>query len=70
MFWKWWLPGYSSTTIPKEYGPCHELEIIPVWQKKFPKFTSDSNTRLVNITKDGILDVVIGFGTGRTMSHS
>jgi hypothetical protein len=65
MFWKWWWPGYSSRGINVEYGPCHDLEIIPVWQKKLPKFTSESNIRLVNITNDDVLDIVLGFGTGK-----
>ena len=66
MFWKWWWPGYSNSMVNIEYGPCHNLEIIPVWQKKFPKFTSESNIRLVNITDDDVLDIVMGFGTGIT----
>ena len=64
-FWRWWLPGYLSSNLNTEYGPCHELEIIPVWQKKLPKFTSESNIRLVNITNDDVLDIVLGFGTGK-----
>jgi hypothetical protein len=40
MFWKWWWPGYSSSGVNIEYAPCHELEIINVWQQKFPKMTS------------------------------
>ena len=65
MFWKWWWPGYSSRGVNIEYGPCHDLEIIPVWQKKLPKFTSESNIRLINITNDDVLDIVLGFGTGK-----
>ena len=65
MFWKYWWPGYSSGDVAIEYGPCHDLEIIPVWQKKFPKFSSESNIRLVNITNDDVLDIVLGFGTGK-----
>ena len=68
MFWKYWWPGYSSSGVPVEYGPCHDLEIIPVWQKKFPKFSSESNIRLVNITNDDVLDIVLGFGTGNFLS--
>ena len=66
MFWKWWWPGYSSSGVNIEYAPCHELEIINVWQQKFPKFTSESNIRLVNITNDDVLDIVLGFGTGKS----
>ena len=69
MFWKYWWPGYHSNGVDIEYGPCHDLEIIPVWQKKFPKFSSESNIRLVNITNDDVLDIVLGFGTGKLSSY-
>jgi hypothetical protein len=35
-----------------------------VWQLKLPKLGSESNIRLVNITKDAHLDIIMGFGTG------
>ena len=40
------------------------IEAIPVWQLKLPKLGSESNIRLVNITKDAHLDIIMGFGTG------
>ena len=58
-FWRW---GSSDNLIP--YAPCHDLEVIPVWQRRFPKFGAEGNLRLINITKDDVLDVVFGFGTG------
>ena len=38
--------------------------MIPVWQKKFPKLLTEGSTRMLDVNKDGILDVVMGFGTG------
>ena len=35
-----------------------------MWQLKLPKLGSESNIRLVNITKDAHLDIIMGFGTG------
>ena len=34
-----------------------------------PKLGSESNIRLVNITKDQHLDVIMGFGTGTYISR-
>ena len=61
-FWRWG----SSQTYP--YAPCHDLEVTPVWQVKFPKFGTEGNFRLLNISKDEVLDIVFGFGTGQIRS--
>ena len=58
--WYLWRWGSSQDY----YAPCHDIEVIPVWQLKLPKLGSESNIRLVNITKDAHLDIVMGFGTG------
>ena len=62
MFWHW-------TTGDPDYSPCHDLEVIPVWSKNFPKFISEGNVRLLNISKDDVLDVVLGFGTGSSTAQ-
>jgi outer membrane protein assembly factor BamB len=43
---------------------CHDLEVIPIWQVKFPKLIVESSTRLIRVNEDDIPDVVLGFGTG------
>jgi hypothetical protein len=43
---------------------CHDLEVIPVWQVKFPKLIVESSTRLIRVNEDDVPDVVVGFGTG------
>lgn len=58
--WYLWRWGSSQDY----YAPCHDIEAIPVWQLKIPKLGSESNLRLLNITKDPYLDIVMGFGTG------
>ena len=58
--WYLWRWGSSQDY----YAPCHGIEAIPIWQLKMPKLGSESNIRLVNITKDQHLDVIMGFGTG------
>ena len=58
--WYLWRWGSSQDY----YAPCHGIEAVPVWQLKLPKLGSESNIRLVNITKDKHLDVIMGFGTG------
>ena len=58
--WYLWRWGSSQDY----YAPCHDIEAIPIWQLKLPKLGSESNIRLVNITKDNHLDIVMGFGTG------
>ena len=59
--WLFWHFGSSDTG---DIVGCDELEVIPVWQKKFPKLLTEGSTRMLDVNKDGILDVVMGFGTG------
>jgi len=40
-------------------------EVTPVWQMKFPKLGTEGHFRLLNISKDDVLDVVFGFGSGK-----
>ena len=58
----WYLWRWGSRQ--DYFAPCHDLEPVPVWQLKLPKLGSGSNLRLVNITKDPHLDIIMGFGTG------
>ncbi|XP_065664326.1 uncharacterized protein LOC100208465 isoform X3 [Hydra vulgaris] len=42
---------------------CSGFKITKVWQKDFQKLFTDSSTRLVDINKDGVDDIIMGFGT-------
>jgi hypothetical protein len=57
------IGGKEGSEEPTFIG-CHDMEIIPVWQAKFPKLIVESSTRIIKVNEDDIPDVVIGFGTG------
>ncbi|XP_040572858.1 uncharacterized protein [Lepeophtheirus salmonis] len=59
----WFLFNWNGNKI-SHYAPCHEFKVFSVWQKNFPKFISEGNIRLVNITGDEFYDIVVPFGTG------
>ena len=60
--WLFWNFGSSSES--EEFVGCQNLEIIPVWQAKFPKLMMEGSTRMLQVNEDQVLDVVFGFGTG------
>lgn len=43
---------------------CTHFEVEDVWVQNFPKLTTESAIRLIDINNDETLDVIIGFGTG------
>ncbi|XP_067007692.2 uncharacterized protein [Anabrus simplex] len=44
--------------------PCTELVTEYVWTRSLPKLTSESALQVNDVNKDGILDVIIAYGTG------
>ncbi|KAG8239852.1 hypothetical protein J437_LFUL014814 [Ladona fulva] len=56
-------PFWKLPRTDVEYLPCTTLEVKDVWAKSFPKLTTESALRLVDVNKDGVLDVIIGYGT-------
>lgn len=44
--------------------PCHNLKVTEVWSATFPKLTTDSPVRTLDVNGDGVEDVLFGFGTG------
>jgi hypothetical protein len=58
----WYFFHWNPDAITS--APCHDIEVIAVWSKNFPQMLSEGNARMVNISKDDVLDVVIPFGTG------
>ena len=59
-----WLFLHFGSSSDQDIIGCDELEVTPVWQVKFPKLITEGSTRMLDVNKDGILDVVLGFGTG------
>ena len=43
---------------------CDQISVKDIWTKTLPKFYSESNFMLNDVNKDGVLDVIIGYGTG------
>lgn len=46
--------------------PCTDLNTKVVWTKSFPQLTSEAALKLNDVNKDGILDIIVGYGTGLT----
>lgn len=57
-----WKPISENLLVP-----CNEITIEDVWTKTFPKLLTESAFRLNDINKDGVLDVIFGYGTGKQL---
>ncbi|XP_071442894.1 uncharacterized protein [Hetaerina americana] len=57
-------PFWKMPKTNVEYLPCTAVETQDIWTKSFPKLTTESSFRLMDVNKDGILDVILGYGTG------
>jgi hypothetical protein len=44
--------------------PCTDLKTHNVWVKTFPKLTAEAALKLNDVNKDGIQDIIVGYGTG------
>lgn len=44
---------------------CDHIEVEDVWTAGIPKFLTESAFRAVDTNQDGVLDVIVGFGTGK-----
>ncbi|XP_060079842.1 uncharacterized protein LOC132559243 [Ylistrum balloti] len=53
----------QSSNIPEVVG-CDSLSVEDVWVMGFPKLITESAFRLVDVNQDGVLDIILGFGTG------
>lgn len=72
---------FVQTTVPGvdllkdeivELIGCDSVEVEDVWVVGFPKLITETAFRLVDINQDGVLDILLGFGTGKDvfLSHS
>ena len=43
---------------------CTEMSVEKVWVTGIPKLMTESSFRLVDVNKDGVLDILFGFATG------
>ncbi|KAJ8034255.1 hypothetical protein HOLleu_21012 [Holothuria leucospilota] len=53
----------SSTGGGDELIPCDGFDVEQVWVNNFPTLTTETAVRMVDVNRDGILDVILGFGT-------
>lgn len=55
---------------PKEkvIVPCTTIGTQDVWVRTFPKFISEAPLKLNDVNKDGIEDIIVGYGTGKTIN--
>lgn len=60
---KFWKVGVRSQ-LGNVVIPCTELFVEDVWTKSLSKLTVESAVQLNDINKDGVMDVIIGYGTG------
>lgn len=44
---------------------CDTVEMEDVWVASFPKLLTESAFRLVDVNQDGVLDVILGFASGK-----
>jgi len=60
------LPDHviGSEPLPVEVGRG-KLSVEDVWVSGFAKLMTESALRLVDVNRDGVLDVLLGFATGR-----
>ena len=59
-----WIIAKTAKQFARKHMPCTDLTVTDVWTTTLPKLTSESFVRAVDIDRNGIDDVIIGFGTG------
>jgi len=60
---KFWKVGEGSQ-LASIVVPCTDLVVEDVWTKSLSKLTVESAVRLNDVNRDGVLDVIVGYGTG------
>lgn len=54
----------GGASVTQELIGCDTVEVEDVWVVGFPKLLTESAFRLVDVSGDGVLDVILGFATG------
>ena len=49
---------------------CDHVDVEDVWVVGIPKLLTESAFRLVDVNQDGVLDVILGFATGKSLQLS
>lgn len=62
-----WFISKTRECFTEKLLPCSELVVTDVWTVSLPKLTSESAVRILDVTSDGIDDVIFGYGTGTTL---
>ncbi|ELU01119.1 hypothetical protein CAPTEDRAFT_94391 [Capitella teleta] len=57
-----WLLG-NGTSSSAVIG-CSRVEVEDVWVKGIPKLMTESAFRLLDVNRDGVMDILFGFATG------
>lgn len=61
----WIVSKTNLRPNPVKLLPCSKLSVTDVWSVKLPKLTSESPIRTLDVNKDGVEDVLFGYGTGK-----
>lgn len=59
---------FLKETVPPDFSDivgCDHIKVEDVWTVGIPKFLTESAFRSIDVNQDGILDVIVGFGTGK-----
>lgn len=60
----WVMTHNKPTEPPIKLVPCSNLKTTDMWAVNLPILTTDSPVRILDVNKDGIDDIIFGFGTG------
>ncbi|GLG92305.1 Uncharacterized protein GBIM_00031 [Gryllus bimaculatus] len=55
---------WRAKPMPTVIVPCSEISTDDVWIQTFPKLTSESALQVNDVNGDGVLDIIIGYGSG------
>ncbi|EEZ99777.2 hypothetical protein TcasGA2_TC002556 [Tribolium castaneum] len=60
----WIISKSKPVASPIKLLPCSNLKITDVWATNLPILTTDSPIWLLDLNRDGVDDILFGFGTG------
>lgn len=60
----------SDAAERRHYAGCDDIVVENVWSTTLPFLMSESASRLIHVNDDDVLDVVLGFGTGRYLRNA
>lgn len=62
---RWVVAKNAHQETPPQLVHCSDLKVTDVWTATFPKLTSESVVRILDVNQDGVDDIIFGFGTGK-----